>query len=340
MANVAKKAKRPGKALLGGVLAGILGLGAVGAAMAMDIKKPAGFPTRPLTMIVPFGAGGGSDQLARAMATAMDKVAGIKFQVVNKPGGGGTAAIPDFMLAPADGYTVLEHIDNAISAYAKGDISENPASDWVPLCMTQITFSQIYVRPDDNRFGSWEDVVKQAKANPGGLTMANLGKVGSMELVVMSQLQDALGIKVKQIAFDKPAERYGALIGGQVDLLFEQPGDVRSFLDAGTMKPVLTFLDSRPDVFADVPTHKEAGANFDALTRFRGFFVKKGVPKDRLTFLQQACAAGFKEKGYAEFNRSKFMHLIDSYRDTAGSIELINGAVKTYRKMYKQLGIN
>jgi len=152
---------------------GALAVGLAGNAVAAEIKKPANFPTRPLTMIVPYGAGGGSDQLARAMANSMDKVAGIKFQVVNKPGGGGTAAIPDFMLAPADGYTVMEHIDNAVSAYAKGDINENPAKDWVPLCTTQITFSQIYVRPDDSRFGSWNDVVAYAKANPGKLTMAN-----------------------------------------------------------------------------------------------------------------------------------------------------------------------
>lgn len=303
------------------------------------ITKPADFPTRPLTMIVPYGAGGGSDQLARAMANAMNEVAGIQFQVVNKPGGGGTAAIPDFMLAPADGYTVLEHIDNAVSAFAKGDIKENPAKDWVPICTTQITFSQIYVRPDDDRFKSWADIEAYAKANPGQLTMANLGRVGSMELVVMHQLQDALGIKVKQIAFDKPAERYGALIGGQVDVLFEQPGDVRSFLDAGEMVPVLTFLDERPSVFADVPTHGEVGADFDALTRFRGFYVKKGVPNDRLAFLQQACAAGFESPGYAAFNEKKYMHLIDSFRDTQGSIELINGAVETYQAIYKQLGI-
>ena len=77
-----------------------------GPAAAMP-DKPAGFGNRPLTMIVPFGAGGGSDQLARAMAKAMEEEAGLSFQVVNKPGGGGTAAIPDFMLAPADGYTVL-----------------------------------------------------------------------------------------------------------------------------------------------------------------------------------------------------------------------------------------
>ncbi len=303
------------------------------------LSKPAGFGDRPLTMIVPFGPGGGSDQLARAMAKAMEEEAGISFQVVNKAGGGGTAAIPDFMLAPADGYTVLEHIDNAISAYASGDIRENPAVDWIPLCMTQITFSQIYTRTDESRFTDWASFVEYAKANPGEATMANLGKVGSMELVVMHQLSDALGLDVKQIAFDKPAERYGALIGGHVDVLFEQPGDVRSFLDAGQMKPILTFLDARPDVFAEVPTHREVGADFEALTRFRGFFVKSGVPSDRVEFLAAACAAGFSNPDYAEFNRNKYMHLIDSYRDTEGSIELINGAVATYQAMYEQLGI-
>lgn len=323
---------------LGGLLAGIAIVSFSGPASALP-DKPAGFGNRPLTMIVPFGAGGGSDQLARAMAKAMEEEAGLTFQVVNKPGGGGTAAIPDFMLAPADGFTVLEHIDNAVSAYAAGDIRENPAEDWVPLCMTQITFSQIYIRPDDDRFSDWESFLGYAKANPGQVTMANLGKVGSMELVVMQQLSDALGLDVKQIAFDKPAERYGALIGGHVDVLFEQPGDVRNFLDAGQMKPILTFLNERPDAFADAPTHREVGADFEALTRFRGFYVKKGVPQDRVDYLAAACEAGFNNPDYAAFNESKYMHIIDSYRDTEGSIELINGAVETYRAMYEQLGI-
>lgn len=304
---------------------------------AQDLEKPAGFGNRPLTMIVPFGAGGGSDQLARAMAKAMEEVAGITFQVVNKPGGGGTAAIPDFMLAPADGFTVLEHIDNAVSAYAAGDIKENPAEDWIPLCMTQITFSQIYMRADEDRFTDWASFAAYAGDNE--LTMANLGKVGSMELVVMQQLQEATGLDIKQIAFDKPAERYGALIGGHVDVLFEQPGDVRSFLDAGQMKPILTFLDERPEVFADTPTHKEIGADFDALTRFRGFYVKQGVPQDRVDFLAAACEAGFATEGYQAFNQSKFMDLIDSFRDPEGSVALIDDAVATYQAMYEKLGI-
>lgn len=323
-------------AVLTGLVAAVALAGAAG---AQSLEKPVGFGIRPLTMIVPFGAGGGSDQLARAMAKAMEEAAGISFQVVNKPGGGGTAAIPDFMLAPADGYTVLEHIDNAVSAYAAGEIRENPAGDWVPLCTTQITFSQIYINAEEDRFADWQSFADYAKANPGQVAMANVGKVGSMELVVMKQLQSALGLDIKQIAFDKPAERYGALIGGHVDVLFEQPGDVRNFLDAGQMKPILTFFSKRPGVFADTPTHKEVGADFDALTRFRGFYVKNGVPENITGFLAAACQAGFETADFQKFNEKKYMTLIDSYRDRDGSTALINDAVATYQGMYKKLGI-
>ncbi len=307
---------------------------------AQDIAKPAGFPERPITMIVPYGAGGGSDQLSRAMAGAIESAVGINFQVVNKPGGGGRAAIPDFMTAPADGYTVMEHIDDAATLYASGKIKENPAEDWVPLAMAQITFSQLYIRPDDERFVDWDSFLAYAQANPGQVTVANVGNVGSMERINMLKLEQAMGFATKQISFDKPAERYAALIGGHVDVLFEQPGDVRNFLDAAKMIPILTFLDIRPEAFSDVPTHGEVGADFDALLRFRGFYAKKGVPEDRLKYLEQAFAAGFNDQSFQAFNEKKYMHLIDSYRNTAESIGLLEGAIATYKEVYKELGIS
>lgn len=308
-------------------------------ALAQVPEKPDGFGRRPLTMIVPYGAGGGSDQLARAMAQAMEEVAGLNFQVVNKPGGGGTAAIPDFMIARADGYTILEAIDDAVTSYAAGDIKENPAKDWIPICLTQITFNQLYVRTDDERFPDWAAFEKYVKENPGQVSVANVGKAGSMEIVTMSQLQEALGIDTKQIAFDKPAERYGALIGGHVDALFEQPGDVRNFVEAGQIKPILTFLGERPERFSDVPTNSEVGADFEPLTRFRGFYVKAGTPDDVVNYLEAVCREAFNTESYQAFNRDNYMDIIDSYRDRAGSVKLIDEAAEAYKAMYKKLGL-
>ena len=322
------------------VPAGIFGMSLMTSLPAAEMmKKPGDFPQRPITLIVPYGAGGGSDQLSRAMASAVEKVVGTGIQVVNKPGGGGRAAIPDFMAAPADGYTVMEHIDDAATLYASGKIKQNPAKDWMPLAIAQVTFSQIYIRPDDKRFNDWDSFVRYAKANPGKVTIANVGNVGAMERVNMLFLEKELGFKTQQISFDKPAERYAALIGGHVDALFEQPGDVRKFLEADKMKPILTLLKDRPSAFANVPSMKDIGVKFEPLLRFRGFYVRSGVPKDRAKYLEWAFHEGFKSADFQAFNKKKYMHLIDSYRDTAGAKRMIDNAVKTYKKVYKEIGL-
>lgn len=297
------------------------------------------FPSRPLTIIIPYGPGGGSDQLTRAIQPSLEKVLRVPIQAVNKPGGGGLAAIPDFMTAPADGYTVLQHIDDAATLYASGKSREHPGEDWIPVAIAQITFNQLYVRPDDARFPTWEAFVRHARAHPGKVTVANVGAVGSMERVAMIQIEKALGFKTTQVSFDKPAERYAALIGGHVDALFEQPGDVRSFLDANKMKAILTLLPERPKAFATVASLKDIGADISPLLRWRGFFVRKQTPGDRVRTLEQAFAQAWNSAEFQAFNKKQFMHLINSYRDSAGARTLIGADVKTYREIYRELGL-
>ena len=318
-------------------LALIVGLSLPSIVQAME--KPGGFPSRPLTMIVPYGTGGGSDQLTRAMTAALERIIKVPITVVNKPGGGGVAGLSDFFAARADGYTLTEHIDDAATLYAAGKIRENPAVDWFPLCIAQITFSQIYVRPKDNRFPNWEAVLKLAKQKPGQLTIANVAHAGSMERVTMYLLEKALGFKVTQVSFDKPVERYGALVGGHVDLLFEQPGDVRAYIESKDMKPVLTFLNERPKAFSEAPCLKDIGVDMKPLYRFRGFFARKGVPQARLKYLEWALREGFNSASFQKFNRSKYMHLVDSYRDVEGGKQLVRDTINTYKPVYKELGI-
>jgi tripartite-type tricarboxylate transporter receptor subunit TctC len=307
--------------------------------MASSADKPGGFPARALTMVVPYGPAGGSGQVAQGMAQAVSDLTGVSINRDHKPGGSGTVGMTAFMAMPADGYSVLEHIDDASSAHALDSGKPNPASDLVPLVTSQITFSQIYMRVGDDRFNDWDSFVKWVKAQDGKATIANVSKEGSMERVTMKFITDATGMKIQQISFDKGAPRYGALAGGQVDALFEQPGDVRKFLDADKFKPILTILKERPSVFAEVPSLTDAGLDFDPLFRFRGFYVHKDAPADRVAWLQWAFQKGFCQPSYQKFNDSKYMTLIESYRDTAGSRELINTTVSQYREVYKQMGL-
>ena len=233
-----------------------------------------------------------------------------------------------------------EHIDDASSAHALDSSKPHPGRDLIPLVISQVTFSQIYIRTNETRYTDWKSFVDWVKKQGGKATIANVSKEGSMERVTMKFITDATGMEIQQISFDKGAPRYGALMGGQVDALFEQPGDVKKFLDNKDFKPILTIFDERPGVFADVPTHREMGMSFTPLLRFRGFYVHKDAPSDRVDWLKWAFQRGYCEDSYQKFNESKFMTVIDSYRDTAGAIKLINSSIDQYREVYKSMGMD
>ncbi|MGI9374468.1 MAG: tripartite tricarboxylate transporter substrate binding protein [Hyphomicrobiales bacterium] len=303
------------------------------------MEKPEGFPARALTMVVPYGPAGGSGQVAQAMAQAVTELTGVAINRDHKPGGSGTVGMTAYMATPADGYTVLEHIDDAASAHALDSSKPNPSEALIPLVISQITFSQVYIRANETRFSDWDSFVEYVKKQDGKATIANVSKEGSMERITMKFITDATGMKIQQISFDKGAPRYGALAGGQVDALFEQPGDVRKFLDSDVFKPILTVLKERPEAFAEVPSLTDAKLEFEPLYRFRGFYVKSDAPADRVKWLQWAFQKAFCEKSYQEFNERKYMNLIESYRDTDGAKELITGTIGQYRDVYKAMGL-
>ena len=304
-----------------------------------ELAGPDGYPERALTMVVPYGPAGGSGQVAQAMAEAVTELTGVSINRDHKPGGSGTVGMTAYMATPADGYTVMEHIDDASSAHALDSTRPNPAEDLIPLVTSQITFSQIYIRTKEDRFTDWPSFVEWVKAQDGKATIANVSKEGSMERVTMKFITDATGMQIQQISFDKGAPRYGALAGGQVDALFEQPGDVRKFLDSDLFKPILTILKESPEAFADVPNLTDAGLDFDPLLRFRGFYVKAGTPEDRVKWLQWAFQKAYCEESYQAYNESKFMTLIESFRDTDGSKKLITDTIGQYRDVYKTMGL-
>ena len=337
------KVKKPISGLItAAALASFAGVALAGECKVSEssMAKPGGFPDRALTMIVPYGPGGGSGQVAAAMAEAVTGLTSVGINRDHKPGGSGTVGMTAYMAAPADGYTVLEHIDDASSAHALDSSKPNPAVDLIPLVISQVTFSQIYIRTNETRYTDWPSFVEWVKAQDGKATIANVSKEGSMERVIMKFITEASDMEIQQISFDKGAPRYGALLGGQVDALFEQPGDVRKFLDADNFKPILTVFNERPGVFSDVPTHREMGMNFEPLLRFRGFYVHKDAPADRVDWLKWAFQRGYCEDSYQAYNESKFMTVIDSYRDTNGAIDMINGAIAQYRDVYKEMGLD
>lgn len=309
-------------------------------AVAQTLPKQGGYPDRPITIIVPFGAGGGADQVSRALAPAMEKVTGVPFQVENKPGGGGLAAIPDYMARPKDGYVIMEHDDALPAGTAAGQVNVEMGKDLVPICIVQVVFSQIYIRPDDKRFNDWKSFVSYAKAHAGKVTMAHSDVETGLEAVQLAAIEQTAGFTTKQIRYDKGSERFAALMGGHVDALFEQPGDVRQFIDANRMKPVLTILHNRPNAFSQVPALNDVGlGDVTSLKRARMFWVHKAAPEERREYLEKACKRAFNTKEFQEFNRRKFMHLTRSYYGSEEALQMMEEMTTTYRNFYKKVGL-
>jgi tripartite-type tricarboxylate transporter receptor subunit TctC len=322
------------------LLFGVALLSAITVGCALTAKaanKPADYPRRPVSVIVPFGAGGGADQMARSFLQQVGKIMKVPVIVINKPGGNATLGFNDFWNAPADGYTLLQYNDDGVTHFVGGILKENPTKDYVPIAIGMIVYSQIYIRPNDSRFHDWASFVAYAKANPNKVSLGNIAQRGNLEEVQAVQLENAAGIKLRQISFDKPSERYSALVGGHVDALLEQPGDVAAYLKSNDMKPIFSFTDARPVDFIEIPCLTDLDKNMRNVYKVRGFYMNPAMSKDKQEYLLDVFKQAYETHEFQNYISDKY--LVDKkYRSFNECILLLNTMINTYTEMYKILG--
>jgi tripartite-type tricarboxylate transporter receptor subunit TctC len=274
---------------------------AFGAGLAGGPATAAGYPERPIELIVPWGPGGGADQLARLISKQMESMLGQGIPVVNVPGGTGATGMAKLLAAPADGYSMAIYIADSHALLA----GKNPRwtmKDITPVAVMMKVPSFIFVK-QDSPFKNWDDFVKAAKANPGKLKVATLG-FGSVDDFSLTVLDHA-GIKVVQVPFAKPGERYVSILGGHADALYEQAGDVAQFLNGKQMRPILLFGEKRLDRFKDIPASYELGYKV-ALPQFRSIVVRSGTPPEIVQKLSAALAKVYASPEYKKFMDQQF----------------------------------
>jgi tripartite-type tricarboxylate transporter receptor subunit TctC len=274
---------------------------ALGMALAGSPSMAAGYPERPIELIVPWGPGGGADQLARLVSKLMEPMLGQGIPVVNVPGGTGATGMAKLMAAPADGYSMAIYIADSHALLA----GKNPR--WTMSDITSVAVmikgpSFIFVK-QDSPFKTWADFEKEAKANPGKLKVATLG-FGSVDDFSLSVIERG-GVKVVQVPFAKPSERYVSILGGHADALYEQAGDVAQFLKGNQMRPILLFGDKRMPAFKDVPTSYELGYKV-ALPQFRAIVVRAGTPPDIVKKISDALAKVAANPEYKKFLEEQY----------------------------------
>jgi putative tricarboxylic transport membrane protein len=267
------------------------------------------YPSRPIEYIVPWGPGGGADQLARLTGKLLESNLKTSFPVVNVPGATGGAGMAKLLANPADGYSMAVYIADSHALLA-GPSPRWTLGDIVPVAV-MIKAPSFLLVAENSRFKSWADFEKEARANPGKLKVATLG-FGSVDDFTLSYLE-AKGIKVVQVPYAKPSERYVSVIGGHVDALYEQAGDVRQFITSKQMRPIILFGKERYPAFKDVPSSYELGYEV-ALPQFRALVLKAGTSPDRVQMLSDALAQVAATPEYKAFLEEQYA-TADSYMD-------------------------
>lgn len=308
-------------------------------AFAQVLEKPGDYPSRTITMIVPFGTGGGSDLVARAMSQELKEIMGVSFQIVNKPGAGGLASLPDFMIAKPDGYTILQHTDGLVTGFASGISSVEPGVDAIPICTAQVAFSMMLINPEDTRFSDWPSLVEYAKGSGESLRVATSSGVGSHEHVSTVQVAESAGIKMDVVPFGDPGERVAAILGGHIDVLFDQPDSAMAYVNEGQLVPVLVLLKETPEALGDIPSLTDMGLDFEPTVKTRGFFVPGGTPEPIVDYLASACDAAYNTDRFLKFNVDTYSHLARSFYNAEETSELFDGMLATYTELFTELGI-
>jgi tripartite-type tricarboxylate transporter receptor subunit TctC len=231
--------------------------------------------------------------MARALARAIEKQQpGMTVTVVNKPGGNGTLGLTYALSQPANGRTLILITNDFLINHISGVATVKP-EDFEYVGRIVADMEMLFARSDDGRFESFAAYQKAAKAKPGSVTIATAGANG-VEQLAMTLVNKALGIETKWIPFDKPAERITAFLGGHVDLMVEEPSDMKQHIEEGKMKPLVQLVEARTAKFPQVPTAKELGANV-TMGLWRGVAVKRGTDAAARDYLEKIVAQAVAE---------------------------------------------
>ena len=311
----------------------VLSVGSPAAAQGAD-KAIAALTEKPLELIVPWGTGGGSDQMARALARAMEKQQpGLTVAVLNKPGGNGTLGLSYALSQPANGRTLALITNDFLINSISGTASIKP-DDFDYLGRIVADVEMLFARSDDAHFGSFAAYVKEAKAKPGTITIATAGANG-VEQLAMTLLNKALGIEVKWLPFDKPAERVAAFLGGHVDLMVEEPSDMKQYIAEGKMKPLVQLTEKRTANFPDTPTASEVGAEV-TLGLWRGIAIKRGTDAALEAALEKIIAKAVTDPGFVDdYIRQRSLDIRPGYLSGAEFKKSVAGEYQSMARVLK-----
>jgi tripartite-type tricarboxylate transporter receptor subunit TctC len=267
-----------------------------GAALAQEK-----FPSRPITMVVPFPPGGVADQSGRPTALAMEKLLKQPVVVLNKPGAGGAIGMAYTAKSKPDGYTIMMAL-SSISIIPESDklFDREPAyrmDQLAPIALVSADPTVLVVAAD----APWKSVkefVDDAKARPGQISYSSSGIYGTLHMA-MEIFAHAAGIKMNHVPFSGGGPALTALLGDHVQALASGPGPVIPQVKAGKVRVLATWGEKRLDALPEIPTLKELGYDVQFYI-WSGLFAPQGVPKPVMKTLRETVAKAVEDPEFKD----------------------------------------
>jgi tripartite-type tricarboxylate transporter receptor subunit TctC len=290
---------RPSRRLL---LAGL----AVAALAATALPASAqNYPNRPIQLIVPWGAGGGTDATARILASLMEKELGQPVNVVNRTGGSGVVGHAAIASAPPDGYTIgLATVEIGMMHW-QGLTDLNGAS-YTPIGLVNADPAGVQVRADAP-YKTVQDLLAAIKANPGKFKASGTGQGGIWHLAIAGLLRDQKidPHSVAWVPSNGAAPGLQDMLAGGIDIAPVSLPEARSLIDAGKVRSLAIMNDKPAALYPNVPTLKQAIGSDWTMAAWRGIVAPKGIPKDVRDKLAAVVQKTANSKEYHDFMASR-----------------------------------
>ncbi|MEW6256281.1 MAG: tripartite tricarboxylate transporter substrate-binding protein [Pseudomonadota bacterium] len=265
----------------------VLALAALAGLASPSAQAQQAYPNRPITIIVPFAAGGPTDTVARLIGESMTHTLGQQVLIENVGGAGGTRGAGQVAKAAPDGYTLLiHHIGQATSASLYRKLPYNVLTDFeeggliTAVPMTVIGKSNLEPKTP-------AALVDYIKANKDKVTLGNAG-VGSASHLCGMLLMSKVGASMTTVPYQGTGPAMNDLVGGQIDLMCDQTTNTTGQIKAGKVKAYAVTTDGRVKSLGDVPTLKEAGLKDFEVSVWHGLYAPKGTPKEIMDKLNAA----------------------------------------------------
>jgi tripartite-type tricarboxylate transporter receptor subunit TctC len=302
------------RSVLKGAAAGAAGL------IAAPATAQAKFPSRPVTLVCPWGAGGGTDAVVRIIASLLEKSLGQPFSVVNRTGGSGVVGHSAIATAPPDGYT-LGIITSEIAMMHHQGLTQLTYASYTPLALMNDDPPGVQVK-SDSPYKDVKQLADAIKAAPAGKFKASgTGQGGIWHLALVGWMQ-AMGLKPDHVAWvpsNGAAPAMQDLAAGGLDLVTCSVPEARAMIDAGRAKALAIMAAERNPQFKDVPTLKEALNIEVPLGSWRGIGGPKNLPPDVAKLLSAELKKIYDSQEYKDFMNSRGLSMKYADAENFGS---------------------